>query len=153
MFHPRFTARRYLTHAYRIVLFGSTLLAYPVVEASAASQSSQGKRLSSSSAHRSNSKHATVADGNTRSRDETLTVVAQRRPQNPQTVPISLSVIGGDQILRDAQLQQTSDIEKLAPTLPGAATEGPERPRCLMRGMGTYSTNASTVNTFGFYDD
>jgi len=117
MSQSRFPVRRYLTHAHRFALLGSTLLAYPVVEASAASPLPAEKKHSSPSVQHSDPKHTTSAIGNTRPRDETLTVVAQRRRQNPQTVPVSLSVIGGDQILRDAQLQRTSDIAKLVPNL------------------------------------
>lgn len=153
MSQSRLPVRRYLTHAHRFALLGSTLLAYPVVEASAASPLLAEKKHSSPSVQHSDPKHATSAIGNTRPRDETLTVVAQRRRQNPQTVPVSLSVIGGDQILRDAQLQRTSDIAKLVPNLQGAATEGPERPRWFMRGIGTNSTNANTVNPVGVYYD
>ncbi|MBB2205509.1 TonB-dependent receptor [Gluconacetobacter takamatsuzukensis] len=85
--------------------------------------------------------------------EESVAVVAQRRSQPMQDVPITLSVVTADQMLRDAQFNRTSDVVKFVPNAQAQPTEGPERPRWFIRGIGTNSTVANSVNPVGIYYD
>ncbi|MDE1150269.1 MAG: TonB-dependent receptor [Azospirillaceae bacterium] len=91
---------------------------------------------------------AADADGIT-----TILVQAQRRTESARDVPLALSVVTGDTILSNDGIKRTSDIVKLIPNASAASTEGPERPRWFIRGIGTNNTGANTVNPIGIYYD
>jgi iron complex outermembrane receptor protein len=85
---------------------------------------------------------------------EEIVVSAEKRKENVQRVPIAITAITGASITSADQILKTNDITHFVPNASSAITEGPERPRWFIRGIGTNSTNANTVNPVGvYYDD
>jgi iron complex outermembrane receptor protein len=83
----------------------------------------------------------------------TIVVTAEHREANPQTTPIALSVIGGDD-LRNRGIKDISDLSVQAPGISFSTLQG--KPMLTIRGVSSRDTTemgdpAVTVNTDGFY--
>ncbi|MBO1325577.1 TonB-dependent receptor plug domain-containing protein [Acetobacter sp. TBRC 12305] len=135
----------------RVVFLAFTVIASHIEPASAATSATPVTPPKPATPQKERRKQAAAPVAATG--EEQVSVVAQRRRQDAQSVPIALNVISGDQTQRDAQLLRTNDIVKMIPNASAATTEGPERPRWFMRGIGTNSVNANTVNPVGIYYD
>ncbi len=84
---------------------------------------------------------------------ETVVVTAQRRAEAAKDVPLALSVIGGDDILRSDQIKTTNDIVRFVPNAHAEQPRGPSRARWFIRGIGTNNTGNNTINPVGIYYD
>jgi iron complex outermembrane receptor protein len=85
---------------------------------------------------------------------EQVTVTANRRAQRAQDVAASLTVLNAQQLRDNPQIKRANDVVKFVPNASAFSSEGPERPRWFIRGIGTNSTTPNTVNPLGvYYDD
>ena len=84
---------------------------------------------------------------------ETVTVTAEKRVENIQSVPSTVTAVSGDQIQSDSSIQTSDDIISLVPNANAAATDGRDRPRWFIRGVGTNNTDANGVSPVGIYRD
>ncbi|QAU33975.1 TonB-dependent receptor [Janthinobacterium sp. 17J80-10] len=82
-----------------------------------------------------------------------VVVTAQRRSEKLQEVPVAISVIGADTVLKSDQIHTANDITQFIPNASAASTDGRSRPRWFLRGIGTNETAASTVSPIGIYND
>ena len=81
---------------------------------------------------------------------ETIVVTAQRREENLQDVPLSVSVIGRDEI-RDKDITDISRLEQLVPGLRLNRTGSAQRP--AIRGVYTEAIGLNSDPRIGFYID
>ncbi len=84
---------------------------------------------------------------------ETVTVTAEKRAENIQTVPIAVTAVTGEQ-LRKAQIHDFNDLQQIAPSLlvstgSGDTTGGLVR----IRGVGTTGNNAGLEASVGVFVD
>ncbi len=82
---------------------------------------------------------------------ETVVVTAQKREQNPQTVPAAIAVVSGDDVL-ERGIFSSNDIQRLVPGLSGQQS-GFSRPRWFIRGIGSNDPNLTTESPLGVYRD
>ncbi|MGF7151569.1 iron complex outermembrane receptor protein [Sphingomonas zeicaulis] len=82
-----------------------------------------------------------------------IIVQAQRRAEKASDVPLALSVVKGDDILRYDQLRTTNDVLQFVPNAQAAQPHGPSRARWFVRGIGTNNTGSNTINPLGIYYD
>ncbi len=80
-------------------------------------------------------------------------VTAQRREEKLQDVPIAITAVGGDTLIRSNAIKTANDITQYIPNASASATDGRTRPRWFLRGIGTNETAASTVSPIGIYSD
>ena len=66
----------------------------------------------------------------------TVTVTARRRKESIQDVPVAVSALSGDTI-KNNELRVVNDVTKYVPNFTGQSTEGRERPRWFLRGVGS----------------
>lgn len=81
----------------------------------------------------------------------TVLVTAQKREQDVQNVPLSISVVDGDEIT-DRGIFSSNDIQRLVPNLSGQQS-GFSRPRWFIRGIGSNDPNLTTESPLGVYRD
>ncbi|MFM7295460.1 MAG: TonB-dependent receptor plug domain-containing protein, partial [Burkholderiales bacterium] len=81
---------------------------------------------------------------------ETITVTAQRRAENPQEVPVSVSVVGGDQ-LADRNITDLSQMESMSPGFTFGRSGTDARP--AIRGVRTENVAINGDTTIGFFVD
>jgi len=84
---------------------------------------------------------------------EDLVVTARRRDENLQDVPVAITAIGGQALVRADAIRTANDITALVPNASASATDGRTRPRWFLRGVGTNDTGANTVSPIGIYND
>jgi len=81
-----------------------------------------------------------------------VTVTATRRAQGIQDAPVAVTAIGGDTLQSD-QLRVINDITQYVPNFTGQSTEGRERPRWFLRGVGSNDPSTTSLSPVGFYSD
>lgn len=69
---------------------------------------------------------------------ETIVVTAEKRVENLQTVPIAVTVVGGDAFTK-ANVSGFSDLSKFAPSLTVTAGDQPANSAIVIRGIGTFA--------------
>ncbi len=80
-------------------------------------------------------------------------VTSRRREENLQDVPIAITALSGDLLAKNDQIRVAQDVVAFAPNINAAATDGKERPRWFVRGVGTNNTDANGVSPVGVYRD
>jgi iron complex outermembrane recepter protein len=92
-----------------------------------------------------------AADAEAEASAEEILVVAQRRAENLQDVPISIAAFS-EQTLVDANVSQIEDLETLAPNF--TAKRGPQVAnfRLNVRGIGAFANNAVEPSVAAFID-
>ena len=83
---------------------------------------------------------------------ETITVKAQKRRQNLQKVPISVTAISGKQ-LAESVLQDMFDVTASVPALSAFQTQNTTNSSFSIRGIGTGSQNFGLESSVGLYVD
>lgn len=109
-----------------------------------------------SSAVDTNSGKSKVENKKETGADNTLgsvVVTAQRRSEKLQEVPVAITAISADTVLKADQIHTANDITQFIPNASSASTDGRSRPRWFLRGIGTNETAASTVSPIGIYND
>ena len=81
-----------------------------------------------------------------------VVVTATRRAVGIQQAPVAVSVIGGDTVQAD-ELRVINDITHYVPNFTGQSTEGRERPRWFLRGIGSNDPSTTSLSPIGFYVD
>jgi iron complex outermembrane receptor protein len=84
---------------------------------------------------------------------DTVLVTSRRRAENLQDVPVAITALGGEALLKADALKTGNDITQFIPNASASATDGRTRPRWFLRGIGTNETAASTVSPIGIYAD
>jgi len=74
----------------------------------------------------------------------TVTVTAQKREENLQDVPISVSVVTSE-VLEAFKLNEVTDIERLAPSVTLINSAGPRNFGFFIRGIGTSSFSSESI--------
>ncbi|MCA3789466.1 Plug domain-containing protein, partial [Burkholderia sp.] len=82
----------------------------------------------------------------------TVTVTARRRKESIQDVPVAVSALSGDAIKYN-ELRVINDVTKYVPNFTGQSTEGRERPRWFMRGVGSNDPSDLSLSPIGVYFD
>ncbi|TAJ72163.1 MAG: TonB-dependent receptor [Phenylobacterium sp.] len=75
---------------------------------------------------------------------EAITVTAQKRAENLQDVPLSIAVVQGE-TLENLKLNEATDISKLAPSVTFINSAGPRNFGFFVRGIGTSTFAAETI--------
>ncbi|WP_158769771.1 TonB-dependent receptor [Paraglaciecola sp. L1A13] len=83
---------------------------------------------------------------------ETITVKAQKRKQNMQAVPVSVSAISGKQ-MTEAVLQDVFDVTAGVPASSAFQTQNVTNSSFSIRGIGTSSQNFGLESSVGLYVD
>ncbi len=83
---------------------------------------------------------------------EEIVVTAQKRQQNQQDVPVSVTALSGDALL-DQSVRDVRDLSKLAPGLQITATDASANPKIFIRGVGLSDFNANASGAVGIYVD
>lgn len=81
-----------------------------------------------------------------------VVVTAEKREENIQNVPLSITAVSGDRV-RSLGIEASSDIPRVVPNMSAATTEGRSRPRWFIRGVGNNDTSANAVSPIGVYFD
>lgn len=81
---------------------------------------------------------------------ETITVTAQRRAENPQEVPVSVSAVGGDQLAERA-ITDLSQMESMSAGFTFGRSGSDARP--AIRGVRTENVAVNADTTIGFFVD
>jgi len=99
---------------------------------------------------------ASASDAAASGRDRTPTevvVTARRREEKAQDVPIAITALSGNFLRKNDNVRLAQDVVSFAPNINAAATDGRERPRWFIRGVGTNNTDANGVSQVGVYRD
>ncbi len=80
-------------------------------------------------------------------------VTARRREERAQDVPIAITTLGGSVLKKADDVRLAQDVVSFAPNITAAATDGRDRPRWFIRGVGTNNTDANGVSQIGIYRD
>jgi iron complex outermembrane receptor protein len=83
---------------------------------------------------------------------ETITVIAQKRKQNMQDVPVSVTAISGKQ-LTESVLKDMFDVTASVPGLSAFQTQNATNSSFSIRGIGTGSQNFGLESSVGLYVD
>lgn len=92
------------------------------------------------------------ADSETSRTLDTVQVFAQKREENLQTVPVSLTAVTGDQ-LEEKGFSRSDDIAKLAPNVTFAAGNFDATPKVFIRGIGSNEFVQNANTGVGIYID
>ncbi|MFM0505839.1 TonB-dependent receptor [Paraburkholderia caffeinilytica] len=82
----------------------------------------------------------------------TVTVTARRRKESIQEVPVAVTALSGDSI-KNNELRVVNDITKYVPNFTAQSTEGRERPRWFLRGVGSNDPSDLSLSPIGVYFD
>ena len=82
-----------------------------------------------------------------------VTVTARRREEKAQDVPIAITSLSARYLAEHEEVRLAQDVVAFAPNVNAAATDGRERPRWFIRGVGTNNTDANGVSQIGVYRD
>ncbi|WP_395671467.1 TonB-dependent receptor [Phenylobacterium sp.] len=82
-----------------------------------------------------------------------VVVTARRREENIQDVPIAITALSADTLAKNEQIRLAQDVVSFAPNINSVATDGRERPRWFIRGVGTNNTDPNGVSPVGVYRD
>ena len=85
--------------------------------------------------------------------DTVVTVTARRREEKAQDVPIAITSLSSKYLAEHEEVRLAQDVVAFAPNVNAAATDGRERPRWFIRGVGTNNTDANGVSQIGVYRD
>ena len=80
-------------------------------------------------------------------------VTARRRVEKAQSVPIAITNLSAKDLATHQEVKLAQDVVAFAPNVTAAATDGRERPRWFIRGVGTNNTDANGVSQVGVYRD
>lgn len=83
---------------------------------------------------------------------ETITVIAQKRKQNMQNVPVSVTAISGKQ-LAESVLKDMFDVTTSVPALTAFQNQNATNSSFSIRGIGTSSQNFGLESSVGLYVD
>lgn len=83
---------------------------------------------------------------------EEVVVTAQRREQNVQDVPISITAISGDMLARSS-IRDPRELTLLTPSLAFQASTAASTTSLFIRGVGISDTSANTTGAVGVYVD
>jgi len=83
---------------------------------------------------------------------EVIEVIAQKRVQNLQDVPIAVTAISGKAI-EEAAIKDIFDLQASVPSLIVSDTQSSTKPQFSIRGIGTSSQNAGLESSVGMYVD
>ena len=83
---------------------------------------------------------------------DAIIVTANRREENVQQVPASISVIGGSQLER-AGITNSNEIAQAVPNVTITSTFNNSNPRIFIRGVGTADFNPNAASPVGVYFD
>jgi iron complex outermembrane receptor protein len=81
-----------------------------------------------------------------------IVVTAQKRVENVQNVPATISVVGGERIERYA-IDSAVDVVKFAPNANAWNNDGRSRPRYFIRGIGNGNVSNNAVGAVSVYND
>ncbi|MYM22716.1 TonB-dependent receptor [Duganella sp. FT135W] len=81
-----------------------------------------------------------------------VTVTATRRAQGIQAAPVAVTALSADTI-KDDELRVINDVTRYVPNFTGQSTEGRERPRWFLRGVGSNDPSTTSLSPVGFYAD
>jgi iron complex outermembrane receptor protein len=81
-----------------------------------------------------------------------VVVTAEKREENIQQVPLSITPVSGEKV-RDLDIRASNDVARAVPNMSAATTEGRSRPRWFIRGIGNNDTSANAVSPIGVYFD
>jgi len=96
---------------------------------------------------------ARAQDANSSSKIETVVVTAEKRAENLQDVPISVTAITAA-LIQDKGIASALDLSGNVPNLYiKTQAGGGAKPNVFMRGMGTDDFNSTAQNAVGFYED
>jgi iron complex outermembrane receptor protein len=82
----------------------------------------------------------------------TVTVTARRRKESLQEVPVAVTALSGDSI-KNNELRVVNDITRYVPNFTAQSTEGRERPRWFLRGVGSNDPSDLSLSPIGVYFD
>lgn len=82
----------------------------------------------------------------------TVTVTARRRKESIQEVPVAVTALSGDSI-KNNELRVVNDITRYVPNFTAQSTEGRERPRWFLRGVGSNDPSDLSLSPIGVYFD
>lgn len=83
---------------------------------------------------------------------DAIIVTANRREEKLQDVPTAITAVGGEALQR-LEVRSAAEIIRLIPNASAAQTEGRNRPRWFIRGVGSNDPAANVVNPIGVYFD
>ena len=83
---------------------------------------------------------------------EEIVVTAQKRQQNMQEVPVSVTALSGA-ALADQGVRDVQDLGKLTPGLMIQSTDASANPKIFIRGVGLSDFNANAAGAVGIYVD
>ncbi|WP_293453459.1 TonB-dependent receptor [Phenylobacterium sp.] len=83
---------------------------------------------------------------------EEVIVTAQKRPENVQDVPMSISAISGDQ-LEKANISTVADVSRFVPSLSIQQSTNNRNSSIVLRNVGTSGTNPGTDQDVGVFVD
>jgi iron complex outermembrane receptor protein len=83
---------------------------------------------------------------------EEVIVVAEKRPENIQNVPMSVSAFSGDQLAK-ANINTVADASRFVPSLSIQQSNNNRNSSVIMRNVGTSGTNAGTDQDVGIFID
>jgi iron complex outermembrane receptor protein len=89
----------------------------------------------------------------TNTRLQSVVVTAQRREENIQEIPVSVTALDKKLLADDETIKTANDITQYIPNAQAPATDGRTRPRWFLRGIGTNETAPTTVSPIGVYQD
>ncbi|WP_323141517.1 TonB-dependent receptor [Massilia phyllosphaerae] len=92
---------------------------------------------------------ADAADG---AEVQQVLVTATRRATGIQQTPVAVTALSGDTVQAD-ELRVINDIAHYVPNFTGQSTEGRERPRWFLRGVGSNDPSTTSLSPVGFYID
>jgi iron complex outermembrane receptor protein len=95
---------------------------------------------------------ATAAEPGAAAEVQQVIVTATRRAQGIQAAPVAVTAIGADTIKED-ELRVINDVTRYVPNFTGQSTEGRERPRWFLRGVGSNDPSTTSLSPVGFYSD
>ena len=81
-----------------------------------------------------------------------VVVTAQKREENIQQVPLSITAVDREQV-RKLDIRASTDIPKLVPNMSAATSEGRSRPRWFIRGIGINDPSTNGVSPVAVYFD
>jgi iron complex outermembrane receptor protein len=76
--------------------------------------------------------------------DDTIVVTAQKRSERLQDVPVSVAVVGGDR-LDSLKLNRSTDLQYVVPGIASPEQTGPRNFGFFIRGIGTNTFSAETI--------
>jgi iron complex outermembrane receptor protein len=83
---------------------------------------------------------------------EEVIVTAQKREERLQDVPISVTVLSGEQIL-EMKLNSGTDVARMTPNLRASVAGNEDQPKFSIRGLSQFDTNLNASSPTGVFTD